>query len=93
MGLEDALSEIASSGGTAASFWSAEEALARGDKHLGQKILVPLFRQFQDETLSVDLEQLFNQLGVEETPSKQLNFNDRAPLARAREAILGRPRS
>ena len=93
MGLEDALSEIASSGGTAASFWSAEEALARGDKHLGQNILVPLFRQFQDETLSVDLEQLFNQLGVEETPSKQLTFNNQAPLARAREAILGRPRS
>lgn len=86
LGLEDALAAISQKGGTAASFWNASEALSVGDQFIGQDILVPLYDHFQDRTVQVSLDEIWQALGVVDDDGT-IRFDDGAPLAETRDSI------
>jgi hypothetical protein len=88
MGLEDALVSIVQAGGTSASDWSARKALSVADAKLGKPVLLPLFEQFQDEQVEVDLQELYDKLGLVNDRG-EFKLNDEAPLLPLRLAIIG----
>lgn len=87
-GLEDALRSIAKQGGTAASNWDAEEAVAAGDKGLGLNVLQPLYTRMGEQPISIDVPTYMRKLGVVKS-GETVTFDDRAPLAAIRRAIDG----
>ncbi len=89
-GLEQALRAIAFNGGTAASDWTAAEALSVADRSTGQKVLQNLYSQMSETPMTYDYRTLLRQLGV---TSRQghIYLDDKAPLAHVRRAIEGHP--
>jgi hypothetical protein len=85
-GLRDALRAIVRDGGTIVTDWDIEKAFAVGDKATGTSVLVELYRQMRDKPSPVDLDQLWNQLGVA-LKDGDVTFNDKAPKAAIRQAI------
>ena len=86
LGLEDALRAIADKGGTAASRWTAEEALAIGDQATGGRTLRDLYLEMAERPAQIDLVNLWKELGVSKVRG-QCVLNDRAPMAHIRRAI------
>jgi hypothetical protein len=86
-GLEDALRAINRAGGTIQTDWPLERALDVGDKATDGKTLVDLYRKMGAQPMDVDLPDLWKQLGVGREGGK-VTFEDRAPLAGVREAIM-----
>jgi hypothetical protein len=86
-GLEDALRAINRAGGTIQTDWPLERAFEIGDKATGGKILLELYAKMRDKPAMVDLPDLWKQLGVAREDGKVV-FDDRAPLAGARKAIM-----
>lgn len=89
-GLEQALRSIAFNGGTAASDWSAAEALSVADRSTGQKVLGSLYSQMSETPMTYDYRTLLRQLGVTSRQGR-IYLDDRAPLAHVRRAIEGHP--
>lgn len=87
-GLEQALRAIASSGGTAASDWTAAESLAAGDRATGQKVLQKLYGQMAETAVTVDFRTLLAQLGATKRNGR-IVLDDHAPLSQIRMAIEG----
>lgn len=87
-GLEDALRAINQAGGTIEVDWPLTRALEIGDNATGGTVLADLYRNLGSKPVAVDLADLWNQLGVSRNGS-EVTFNDRAPLAAIRSAILG----
>lgn len=87
-GLEHALRAIAASGGTLDAYWPIERALAIGDKAVGVPVLSNLYAEMRDAPQKVDLESLWQQLGVERGISG-ITLNSDAPDAHIRRAITG----
>lgn len=87
-GLEDALRSIAKQGGTAASDWDAQEAIAAGDKGLGVDVLQNLYAKMSDKPVSIDVVAYLRKLGVVKSGSS-VRFDDTAPLSAVRRAIDG----
>jgi hypothetical protein len=88
-GLEHALRAIVKADGTIEATWPIDRVIAVGDAATG----VPVLRELYDETKAapapVDLEALWKQLGV--IPRvKTVEFDDTAPLAAVRKAIMAR---
>jgi hypothetical protein len=86
-GLEDAFRGIVAAGGTIKADWEITRALRAGDKAVGAPVLVKLYNRMKDKPVDVDLVDLWRQLGVEMHGDK-VTFNDNAPLAKIRRAIL-----
>ncbi|MGA2579868.1 MAG: hypothetical protein ABSH24_28055 [Bryobacteraceae bacterium] len=86
-GLEDALRAINRAGGTIETDWPLERAFETGDKATGGKTLMEQYRKMGAEPTMVDLPDLWKQLGVAREDGKVV-FDDRAPLAEARKAIM-----
>jgi hypothetical protein len=86
-GLEDALRAINRAGGTIAADWPLERALETGDKAADGKTLMDLYRKMRAQPMPVDLPDLWRQLGVAREDGRVV-FDDRAPLAGARLAIM-----
>jgi hypothetical protein len=87
MGLEDALRGIVAAGGTIDSDWGLARVLATGDKAIGLPVLSTLYERLKDDANPVDLRTLWQQLGVAEKDGSVV-FNDDAPLADVRKAIM-----
>lgn len=87
-GLEDALRSIAKQGGTAASDWDAEDAVAAGDKGVGVDVLHNLYTRMADKPVSIDVVAYLRKLGVVKAGSS-VRFDDTAPLSAVRRAIDG----
>ncbi len=85
-GLEHALRGIARSGGTAASDWNARQAIDAGDQALNLTVLQDLYTKMALNPGSIDLHQLWSQLGIIES-NGGITFDDSAPLASIRKAI------
>lgn len=85
-GLEHALRGIVAAGGTIASRWPIEKALAEGDRAVGLGVLVPLYARMGPAPMSMDLDDLWSRLGVVRGTGG-VRFDDRAPLAAVRRAI------
>lgn len=85
-GLEDALRAIADGGGTAASQWTAKQALEAGDRAVGGTVLLDLYDEMAVKEAKIDLAKLWRELGVAKINGK-IALSDQAPLAAFRHAI------
>jgi hypothetical protein len=85
-GLQDALRAILNSGGDITEDWEIEKALARGDKATGTTVLQTLYKEMRDKPAPVDLDSLWQKLGLELKDGKVI-FNDKAVDAPIRQAI------
>jgi hypothetical protein len=86
-GLRDALRAIVGQGGNIEVGWPIEQALETGDKAVGGKTLMSLYSQMGGAAMPVDLAALWKELGVERQGDTAV-FDDQAPLAAVRKAIL-----
>ena len=86
-GLRDALQAIVGQGGTIEVAWPIERAFAAGDKAVGGSVLTSLHEQMGAKAAPVDLGALWRELGVERQGDTAV-FDDQAPLAAVRKAIL-----
>jgi hypothetical protein len=86
-GLEDALRAINRAGGNISTDWPLERAFETGDKATDGKVLMELYGKMGAQPMTVDLPDLWKQLGIAREDGKVV-FDDRAPLAGVRKAIL-----
>jgi hypothetical protein len=86
-GLEDALRSINRAGGSIETDWPLERAFEIGDKATDGKTLMELYRKMRADPVMVDLPDLWKRLGVGRQDGKVI-FDDRAPLAGVRQAIM-----
>ena len=89
-GLQDAMRAILDAGGNITEDWPIERAFKVGDDAVGVSVLVPLYREWKDKPVRVDLTALWQQLGVE-SEGRGVRTNDQAPLAAIRKAITTAP--
>src|SRR5262249_26228304 len=86
-GLQDALRAIVDHGGDITEDWDIERALAIGDTATGTRVLRNLYAQMKDKPSPVDLDQLWNKLGIKRGEDGGVIFNDKAVDAAIRRAI------
>src|SRR5215471_4195927 len=84
--LQDALRRILAEGGTVAEGWSLDRALSAGDRAIALPVLKRLYERMRASPAPVDLDALFERLGVR-TIGTQISFDDRAPIASVRRGI------
>ncbi|MDX2051903.1 MAG: hypothetical protein SFV15_05880 [Polyangiaceae bacterium] len=87
--LGDALRAIVAKGGNVGVIWPIEQVLAVGDEATGVSVLKELYQKLALAPESPDLQELFGKLGVS-LKRRQVVFDDRAPLAAVRRAILAK---
>src|ERR1700739_1186570 len=88
-GLEHALRGILDAGGDIRREWNLEDALRIGDHTVGVNVLEPLYVKMKDTPVTVDLDSLWKQLGVQ-FDGAGIRFDDNATLAAGRRAITTR---
>lgn len=88
-GLGNALRAITKAGGTmqGEDMWSIRKALKIGDKATGTTVLMTLYEQMKDQPVKVDIKSMWQRLGVR-LNRKQIVFNDNAPEAFMRRALI-----
>jgi hypothetical protein len=87
LGLQDALKAILDHGSILTS-WPIEEVWKTGDTAVGCTVLADMYAEWKDKPVKVDLDALWSKLGVS-LNGKDVVYNDHAPLAAARKAIVG----
>jgi hypothetical protein len=87
-GLRDALCAINRAGGTIEADWTLERAFEIGDKATDGRTLMELYGQMSSKPVTVDLAQLWAQLGVRSN-GEGVALDDQAPLAEIRSGICG----
>ncbi len=85
-GLQDALRAILDQGGDITEDWPVESAFKAGDDAVGVSVLLPLYLQWKDKPIPVDLPALWADLGLDASKGA-LHFNDKAPSAAIRRDI------
>lgn len=90
-GLRDALRGINQAGGSIEANWSLDRALNVGDKATGTHVLTTQYSELASKPGSIDLARLWAQLGVRRSESGSVSFDDRAPLAAIRNALVQGP--
>src|SRR5260370_228969 len=85
-GLEHALRGILDAGGDIRKEWNLEDAFRTGDRAVGVSVLQPLYTRMKDKPVSVDLDGLWTQLGVQ-SDGARVRFDDTATLAAILRAI------
>jgi len=90
-GLQDALRAIVASGGTIDKEWPLLKVLDIGDKATGTTVLADMYNQWKDKPITVDLETLWVQLGIQRSGTDGVELAPKAPLSAIRDAITTRP--
>lgn len=85
-GLRDALRAILNHGGKITEDWDIEKTLSIGDQGTGTKVLENLYAQMRDKPSPLDLDSLWQKLGLS-LKNGSVVFNDQAPDAAIRKAI------
>jgi hypothetical protein len=85
-GLQDALRGILSAGGNLSQSWDLLRTLQAGDSATETHVLEQLYDSAKDKPMSVDLEKLWQDLGVRRENGVAV-FNEKAPLAAVRRSI------
>jgi hypothetical protein len=85
-GLRDALRAINRAGGTIEADWPLDRVIEVGDKSTNGKVVVELYSQMASKPVSVDLLDLWKQLGVVRA-DHGVTFDNRAALASIRASI------
>lgn len=88
--LQDALRAIVAGGATIDSEWPLSHILRVGDQATGTSVLENLYESWKNTPVTVDLNQLWSELGVRDSP-QGFKFDSNAPLARLRSSITDRP--
>lgn len=83
-GLQQALQGVLAAGAQYGEPWTAQRVVAAADAAVGQTVLAELYARMKEAAEPVNLAGLWRDLGVADTA-----FNDLAPLAGVRRAILG----
>lgn len=91
LSLDSAARAILQGGGDTSTRWSLEQTLAAGDAALDQPSLSELYAVHSAAPISVDLDALFQRLGVRRDGNR-VRFDDTAELSHVRRAI-GQPRA
>lgn len=86
-GLRDAMSAVLRSSGGIAFDWPIERVFKVADEATGTTVLQDLYAQNKDQAVTPDLEELWQQLGIE-LRGNSVEFRDDAPLAATRRAIM-----
>jgi hypothetical protein len=90
-GLEDALRGVLDAGGDIRHTWELSEALRAGDRATGTHVLENLYEEMKDKPAPMDLNALWNDLGVK-LVGDEVRFDDGARWAAIRRAITGESR-
>ena len=88
--MEDALWGIVKALGTMAVNWNFKQTLSVGDLATGYTVLNNLYSATKDQSTPVNLDDLWQKLGVEKQKDGSVHFNDKAPLAYVRKAMIER---
>ena len=88
-GLQDALRAIVATGGNVETIWSIDRVLEVGDRGTGTSVLRELYNELGPARGNVDVAALMRRLGVH-VEGGGVRFDDAAPLASVRDAILPR---
>jgi hypothetical protein len=86
-GLRDSLRAILRHGGTITKDWEIEKAFAIGDRATGTDVLQRLYKEMRDKPAPVDLEQLWQKLGLA-LKDDEVVVDDHAVDAAIRKAIV-----
>ena len=89
-GLQQALRGIVEAGGNMEQVWPIERILKIGDDATGTNVLADLYAKMGAEPYAPDLEALWRDLGVS-VGEGRVTFDDTAPLAPIRRAIIAVP--
>jgi hypothetical protein len=90
-GLPDALAAILAAGGDIRGSWTLARTLQTGDRALGLPVLTDLYHEQGTRAEAVDLDALWQRLGVQRRGGRVV-FDDQAALATVRRAIDGSAR-
>jgi hypothetical protein len=88
-GLQDALRAIVAAGGTIDHEWPLTRALEIGDRATGIHVLTGQYRSWNTSPVRVDLETLWQQLGIRRT-EMGVGFSTSASWSKIRESITAR---
>lgn len=86
-GLQNSLRAILKHGGVISQDWDIEKALAMGDHATGTHVLETLYREMRDKPAPVDLDWLWQKLGVA-LKNGDVVYDDNAVDAAIRKAIV-----
>jgi hypothetical protein len=86
-GLQDALRAVVAAGGVITADWPLRQALRVGDQSTGAHIMEELYDELRAQPGNLDLDQLLSDLGVK-VGNAGVSFDERAPLAAVRRAIM-----
>jgi hypothetical protein len=89
-GLREALRAILNHGGVISEDWEIKEAFAIGDKATHTRVLEDLYEEMREKPVTVNLDQLWDKLGVA-LKDREVVFNDQAPETAIRRAITASP--
>ena len=92
-GLQDALRGILDAGGNIDDDWPIERAFTAGDQATGTTVLMDLYREMRDKPVTVDLDALWQKLGIQRQANGAIELVSHAPDADIREAITKSPKS
>jgi len=92
-GLQDALRGIVNAGGTIDQRWPLTKALAAGDEATGTHVLTNLYNRMGNAPTPVDMDRIWNDLGIESIAGDGVRFNGGAPDAAIRRAITRAPQT
>jgi hypothetical protein len=90
-GLQDALRAIVVSGGTIDKEWPLLKVLEIGDKATGTTVLFDMYSQWKDRPTTVDLENLWLELGIRRSNTDGAELAPGALLSNIRDTITARP--
>jgi hypothetical protein len=91
-GLQDALRAVVAAGGVNTETWDIRQALRIGDRATGARAMEDLYDELRAKPGELDLDKLWSDLGIR-IGSSSVSFDERAPLAAIRRAIMQAPRA
>ncbi len=87
VGLQQALRGIQQAGGTIETNWNIEKAFLIGDMSTRTGVLRKLYGEMKDKPVTIDLNSLWRNLGVQVLANGQISFNDHALWAATRLSV------
>lgn len=90
MGVQDVFRHLVAVGGVINRDWELKRLLDEGDKVVGKPILKNLYNRFKVTPIDVDVNALWQQLGIQ-GQGRSVTFNNSAPLASIRLKITDKP--
>jgi hypothetical protein len=89
-GLQDGLRAVLQASGGMSADWNINRVFAVADAATGTHVLEELYAQMKDRPVTPDLQQLWQELGVQREGS-QIRLREDAPLAAVRRSIMQGP--